>query len=161
MNDIVAMGSYRPYLLRALWEWIADNGMTPHILVDATRAGVQVPPHTVNDGRVVLNIADQAVGKLHMGNEAIAFHARFGGVSHAVSVPVSAVLAIYARETGQGMAMPEEPGDAAGLDDDAASGAPDAVPGSSTQGQDASPVDDTPDDDPPPPRRGGHLRVVK
>ena len=145
-----AMTSYRPYLLRALWEWIADNGMTPHILVDATRPGVQVPVHTVKDGRVVLNIADQAVGKLHMGNDAITFHARFGGVSHAVSVPVAAVLAIYSRETGQGMAMPDDPEAATG---DANETGAVATP--------AAPAFDSPDDEPPAPKRGGHLRVVK
>ena len=97
------MTSHRPYLLRALYEWISDNGMTPHLLVDATRPGVRVPAHTVNDGKVVLNIAARAVAHLSMDNDAVAFTARFAGVSHAVIVPVSAVLAIYAREIGQGM----------------------------------------------------------
>src|SRR3546814_1167670 len=105
-----AMTSHRPYLLRALYEWIADNGMTPHVLVDATQAGVRVPPHTVKDGRVVLNIADRAVARLEMDNDSIRFTARFGGVSHPVTVPISAVLAIYARETGQGMALPDDVG---------------------------------------------------
>src|SRR3546814_20124953 len=100
-----AMTSHRPYLLRALYEWIADNGMTPHVLVDATQAGVRVPPHTVKDGRVVLNIADRAVARLEMDNDSISFTARFGGVSHPVPVPISAVLAIYDRETGQGLAL--------------------------------------------------------
>jgi stringent starvation protein B len=102
------MTSHRPYLLRALYEWIADNGMTPHLLVDATRPGVRVPPHTVQDGKVVLNIAARAVAHLDMDNDAVAFTARFGGVSHAVIVPVDAILAIYARETGQGMALPDD-----------------------------------------------------
>lgn len=102
------MTSYRPYLLRALWEWIADNGMTPHLLVDATQPGVRVPAHTVKEGKVVLNIADRAVGQLQIGNEAVSFNARFGGVSQAVLVPVASILAIYARETGQGMALPED-----------------------------------------------------
>src|SRR5690606_18069156 len=110
--------SHRPYLLRALWEWIVDNGMTPHLLVDATQPGVRVPPHTIKDGKVVLNIADRAVAKLEMGNEAVSFSARFAGVSHAVVVPVPAILAIYARETGQGMALPEDM--AAGQRDEAA-----------------------------------------
>src|SRR5690554_4476627 len=133
MNDVARMTSHRPYLLRALYEWIADNGMTPHLLVDATRAGVRVPAHTVKDGRVVLNVAERAVARLAMDNEAVSFTARFGGVSQAVLVPVGAVLAIYARETGQGMALPEEPpapdggiaGDAAGdgmSGDDASAG---------------------------------------
>lgn len=152
-----AMTSHRPYLLRALWEWIADNGMTPHLLVDATRPGVRVPPHTVKDGKVVLNIADRAVARLEMGNDAVSFSARFAGASHAVVVPVPAILAIYARETGQGMALPEDMGGtpAPGPDEPAGSsqGSEHAGPGGS---------DPSPDDDgAPPPRRGAHLRVVK
>lgn len=137
------MTSHRPYLLRALYEWISDNGMTPHILVDALHAGVRVPPHTVKEGRVVLNIADRAVAKLELDNEAVRFTARFGGVSQPVVVPVSAVLAIYARETGQGMALPEEAG-------------------STGPGDDPTPPDDAPSgpgDEAP--KRGAHLRVIK
>ena len=92
MSDAPRMSSHRPYLLRALYEWIADNGMTPHLLVDATRADVQVPKGAVKDGRIVLNIADRAVSGLEMSNELIRFSARFGGVSQTVSVPVGAVL---------------------------------------------------------------------
>jgi len=146
------MTSHRPYLLRALYEWIADNGMTPHLLVDATRPGVRVPAHTVKDGKVVLNIAARAVAHLSMDNDAVAFTARFGGVSHAVIVPVDAILAIYARETGQGMALP---------DDGNAPSADTAAPA------EAAPGDTPPDDDTPPPpadtppKRGPHLRIVK
>ena len=104
-----AMTSHRPYLLRALNDWIADNGMTPHLLVDATRPGVQVPPQAVSDGKVVLNIAERAVARLLIDNDSVSFTARFGGVSHPVVVPIAAVLAIYARETGQGMALPDDP----------------------------------------------------
>ena len=96
MTDAPAMTSHRPYLLRALYEWIADNGLTPHILVDATKPGVRVPAHAVKDGRIVLNIAARAVGHLQMDNDDVRFSARFGGVSHAVIVPIDAVLAIYA-----------------------------------------------------------------
>lgn len=103
------MTSHRPYLLRALAEWIADNGMTPHLLVDATRPGVQVPASAVKDGKIVLNIAERAVVGLVIDNQAVRFTARFGGVSHPVYVPVSAVAAIYSRETGQGMALPDDP----------------------------------------------------
>src|SRR5690606_2738447 len=124
-----AMTSHRPYLLRALYEWIVDNGMTPHVLVDATQPGVRVPSHTVRDGRVVLNIAERAVGALTMDNDGIRFSARFGGVSQLVSVPVQAIIAIYARETGQGMVLPDDVAGAeagegdAGLEDAAADGA--------------------------------------
>ena len=177
------MTSHRPYLLRALYEWIVDNGMTPHLLVDAQRPGVRVPPHTVKEGRVVLNVAERAVARLAMDNEAVSFTARFGGVSHPVLVPVDAVLAIYARETGQGMALPEDQGVPAGrgqdqvdvdvedgdrgtpvgevvlgvvpggIDDDA----PRAGDGPADDGGDG----DGDDDGAPTPRRGAHLRVVK
>ncbi len=139
------MTSHRPYLLRALYEWIADNGMTPHVLVDASQPGVQVPPHTVKEGRVVLNIADRAVAKLEMDNESVRFTARFGGVSYPVQVPIPAVLAIYARETGQGMALPEDVGAAPGPDDEPPGDGPESPP----------------EDRGPGPKRGAHLRVVK
>ena len=142
------MTSHRPYLLRALYEWISDNGMTPHLLVDATRPGVRVPAHTVNDGKVVLNIAARAVAHLSMDNDAVAFTARFAGVSHAVIVPVSAVLAIYARENGQGMALPE---------DNVAPGTEEDVEEATGQ----APPDDDGEEPPPAPKRGPHLRIVK
>ena len=142
-DDVPSMTSHRPYLLRALYEWIADNDMTPHLLVDAGQPGVQVPSHTVKDGKVVLNIAARAVASLELGNDAVRFTARFGGVSHPVSVPVSAILAIYARETGQGMALP---------DDSGPTDAGDEPP---------TPPSDPGGDEPAPPRRGGHLRIVK
>lgn len=160
MTDTPAprMTSHRPYLLRALYEWIADNGMTPHLLVDATRPGVRVPPHTVQDGKVVLNIAARAVAHLDMDNDAVAFTARFGGVSHAVIVPVDAVLAIYARETGQGMALPDDGSAQAPGTDTGAPGAADAV----ALVPDSEAPDDTPPaGDPPPKRSGPHLRIVK
>ena len=105
-TTVAAVSSQRPYLLRAIHEWISDNGMTPHLLVNADYPGVHVPPGTAKDGKVVLNIAERAVGQLSLGNEYITFGARFGGVAHEVFVPVAAVLAIYSRETGQGMALP-------------------------------------------------------
>ena len=149
------MTSHRPYLLRALSEWIADNDMTPHLLVDATQPGVQVPPSAVKDGKVVLNIAQRAVVRLQIDNTSVSFSARFGGVSQAVVVPLEAVIAIYSRETGQGMAMPDEPRPAASQ-----SSEPEVV----EQADDVpSPGDapDAPDTPPEPPKRGGHLRIVK
>jgi len=147
-EDVPRMTSYRPYLLRALTEWINDNGMTPHILVDASVPGVQVPPGAVREGRVVLNIAERAVVGLHIDNAWIGFTARFGGVSQPVNVPVNAVLAVYARETGQGMVLPEE----SGLPHDGHEGedghdGPDATPPSPPE--------------PPPAGKRPHLRVVK
>lgn len=170
MNDETpVMTSHRPYLLRALYEWIGDNDMTPHLLVDATRSGVQVPLHAVSEGRIVLNVARQAVSELEMGNELIRFSARFGGVSQSISVPTYAVVAIYARETGQGMVLPEETGgeaaagdQARATSDGAASPRPalSAVP-SDASGDDHDPEPDGDGPDSSGPRRGGHLRVVK
>jgi len=106
-----AMTSTRPYLIRALYEWIEDNSLTPHILVNAESPGVEVPKQHVQDGRIVLNVTAAAVRNLQLGNEWIEFSARFGGIARTVRIPVSAVLAIYARENGQGMAFGEEQGD--------------------------------------------------
>lgn len=97
----------RPYLVRAINEWLVDNNLTPHVLVDATRPGVQVPSGYVQDGRIVLNVAPGAVRDLFIRNEALSFSARFGGTPMLVQVPMSAVLAIYARENGQGMFFDE------------------------------------------------------
>jgi stringent starvation protein B len=102
------MTSTRPYLIRALYEWIEDNGMTPHILVDADQPGVTVPKQHVREGQIILNINPAAVRDLRLGNDWIEFNARFGGVARNVQIPISAVLAIYARENGQGMAFGEE-----------------------------------------------------
>jgi len=98
----------RPYLVRALYDWILDNDMTPHLLVDATRPHAVLPSQYVQDGQIVLNIAPQAVRGLVLGNERIRFNARFGGVAMDVEIPVESVLGIYARENGRGMLFPEE-----------------------------------------------------
>jgi len=161
-EDSAPMTSHRPYLLRALYEWIADNGMTPHVLVDATRPSVQVPTHAVKDGKIVLNVAARAVQRLEMGNDAIRFSARFGGVSHSVSVPISAVLAIYARETGQGMALPEESGSDAEDREAGESASSDASPAVTLSAVPHQPSDgDGEGPAHPTPPRGGHLRIVK
>jgi len=89
-------------------EWMTDNGQTPHLVVDASEAGVQVPSGYTKDGRIILNVSWQATQGLKLGNDEIEFSARFGGVSHHVLVPTRAVLGIYARETGQGMLFQEE-----------------------------------------------------
>lgn len=104
----IVMTSNRPYLLRAMYDWIADNGMTPYILVDAAAPGVNVPKSAIKDGRVVLNIAGRAVAQLELGKERVCFMARFSGVSQVVDVPMGAILAIYAQENGQGMMFPAE-----------------------------------------------------
>lgn len=100
----------RPYLIRALYEWIVDNDMTPHLLVNAELDGVQVPLQYVHEGRIVLNINPSAVQSLQLDNASIEFGARFNGVAHQLRIPPAAVMAVYARETGQGMAFGDEPG---------------------------------------------------
>lgn len=133
-GDAVAMSSNRPYLIRAMYEWINDNGMTPYLLVDAQAEGVDVPASAVKDGRVVLNVAARAVAQLELGNQWIRFLARFSGVSCSVQVPVAAVEAIYAQETGQGMMLPPD-----------GEGVPTPEPA----------------DEPPPKPKGPRLRIVK
>jgi stringent starvation protein B len=118
-----------------MYQWIADNGMTPHLLVDVTVDGVQVPAEHVRNGKIILNIAPMAITGLVLGDSEITFNARFSGQSMALFIPVTAVLAIYAKENGQGMMFSEE--------DDAIT----------------SP-DDEPDPDKPTPKRPS-LRVVK
>ena len=102
------MTSNRPYLLRALFEWISDNQLTPHILVEAGAEGVDVPEQAVQKGKVILNIDQAAVRDLDLGNHWLTFKARFSGSEHKVTVPIEAVLAIYARENGQGMMFAQE-----------------------------------------------------
>jgi stringent starvation protein B len=102
------MTSSRPYLIRAIHEWIVDNDLTPHIVVNADTEGVRVPPEYVKDGQISLNISAAAVHGLSMDNEWILFDARFGGKSFGVCVPTGAVLAVFARENGAGMSFGEE-----------------------------------------------------
>ncbi len=104
--DAIAMPdlSTKPYLIRAIYEWCNDNGFTPYIAV-AAGEGVRVPPEHVKNGEIVLNVSALATNRLTLGNEAIEFQARFGGVARDVYVPIDRVIAIYARENGQGMAF--------------------------------------------------------
>jgi stringent starvation protein B len=104
-TDANALPSTRPYLLRALYEWCTDNGFTPYVavLVDAT---VQVPREFVKNNEIVLNISYDATSSLKLGNEFIEFKARFAGAAREIMVPIDRVIAIYARENGQGMAFP-------------------------------------------------------
>lgn len=134
----------RPYLIRAFYDWIVDNGLTPYLLVDATHAGVQVPAAYVKDGRIVLNLAPAAVGELVLGLEAVTFSARFSGVPHRLYLPVGAVMAVYARENGEGMFFGAEE---EGAGDDAGAGAGAGSDGGGSE----------------PPRAGGRpsLKVVK
>ncbi|WP_018876486.1 MULTISPECIES: ClpXP protease specificity-enhancing factor [unclassified Thioalkalivibrio] len=142
------MTSSRPYLLRALWEWVTDNGFTPHILVDATVEGVVVPEAFVDQGKITLNVGPSAVQALNIGDDAVAFSARFAGNPMDVFVPMPAVLAVYARENGQGMMFGSEPGP--GPEDDGPGTPPDGS-GDGGGGEDA----------PAPRRKGPSLKVVK
>ncbi len=93
----------RPYLARAIYQWICDNQLTPYLLVDATQKFVQVPQQHIQDGQIVLNITPHAVHQFQIENDAIHFSARFGGVSQDIYIPMAAVIGIYSRENGQGL----------------------------------------------------------
>lgn len=105
---MAGMTSNRPYLIRALYDWLVDNGQTPYLLVNADYSGTVLPRQFVEDGRIILNIDPAAVSQLELGNEWISFSARFSGVSEDVLVPPAAVQGIYAKENGQGMLFPDE-----------------------------------------------------
>lgn len=103
MENDLTLTPTRPYMVRAIFEWLEDNHLTPHLMVDATQPNVNVPQEHVQEGRIVLNIASRATGNLVIDNDYIHFHARFGGVSRELWVPMAAVMGIYARENSQGM----------------------------------------------------------
>lgn len=104
------MTSNKPYLIRAIYEWIVDNQLTPYILVTVEHGGVEVPTEFVKNGKIVFNISPASCRGLHMENDRIVFTARFGGAAKQVFIVPQAVLAIYAQENGQGMEFPEEKG---------------------------------------------------
>ena len=101
------MTSSQPYLIRAIYDWVIDNGLTPYLLVNAENDYAMIPRDYVEDGKIVLNINPSAISDLQLGNDYIMFNARFSGKAMEVSVPIVAVLAIYARENGQGMMFDE------------------------------------------------------
>ena len=115
------VGPKKPYLLRAMHEWMTDNSLTPHIVVDATIPGVRVPQQYVADGKIILNVGYAATHELELGRETLTFKTRFGGKGYDVGVPVAAVLGIYAQETGQGMIFTDEETPAEGEDKTATS----------------------------------------
>jgi stringent starvation protein B len=154
--------STKPYLLRAIYEWCTDNGYTPYLaaMVDAH---TRVPREFVKNGEIVLNISFTATSGLKMDNDSINFHARFGGVSRDISVPVENVVAIYARENGQGMAF--EVAKLPVSDDDSGSqelSAPalSAVPAPAGESADAN-VSTDPDDNSNPPKKGGRPTLTR
>lgn len=105
-----SVSSTRPYLLRAIYDWAVDNGLTPQVLVDADHEGVQVPMSYVQDGTIVLNIHPRAVTGMEMDNDHLFFATRFGGQPFEIFVPMGAVLAIFARENGQGIFFDSDEG---------------------------------------------------
>jgi stringent starvation protein B len=107
MSARAGLPSRRPYLLRAMHEWMCDAGLTPHLIVDAMRPGVAVPAAYIKDGKIVLNVSVSATQHLQLHNDGVSFAARFAGVVHQIQVPIAAVLGIYARETGEGMVFNE------------------------------------------------------
>ena len=102
------MSSQKPYLVRAIYDWLVDNAQTPYILVDATIEGVQVPHEFINDGKIVLNIDPGAVRNYHADNDWISFSARFSGKPMELFIPISAVRSIHSKENNEGMFFPEE-----------------------------------------------------
>lgn len=165
--------STKPYLLRAIYEWCTDNGYTPYLaaMVDAN---TRVPREFVKNGEIVLNISFGATSGLKMGNDLIGFNARFGGVSREISVPVENVVAIYARENGQGMAFEVSPhpardekakdGDAAehvASDTSAAASGPQLAAVPARQDDQAGKPATDPDDHPDPPKKGGKPTLTR
>lgn len=134
--------STKPYLIRAIYEWCADSGLTPYLAVQVDEY-TQVPMGYIKDGKIVLNIGVDAIRNLHMGNEDISCSGRFGGVSHQIMVPMSAVIGIFSKENGQGMVFQGE----------------DSQPILTVGGNTASDDDDPPSD--PAPQGRPKLRVVK
>ncbi|MBA0218502.1 ClpXP protease specificity-enhancing factor [Pectobacterium brasiliense] len=158
----------RPYLLRAFYDWLLDNQLTPHLVVDVTLPDVMVPMEFARDGQIVLNVAPRAVGGLELADDSVRFNARFGGVPRQVYVPMAAVMAIYARENGAGTMFESEPAyESASEHEDFQEGV--LASGTVMSIVDSSPDFEAPDDgsgfddEPPQPPKGGRpsLRVVK
>ncbi|HVL74680.1 MAG TPA: ClpXP protease specificity-enhancing factor [Noviherbaspirillum sp.] len=150
----------KPYLLRAIYEWCTDNGYTPY-LASAVDTRTQVPREFVKNGEIVLNISFTATSGLKLGNELIEFHARFGGVSREISIPVENVVAIYARENGQGMAfeVARREGEGEEAAEEKAGPALSAVP-SPQNGEDAD-GDGGPGGSDDPPKKGGRPALTR
>jgi stringent starvation protein B len=159
--------STKPYMLRAIYEWCTDSGYTPHLAVKVD-AATRVPMEFVKKGEIVLNISFGATSGLKMDNDSVRFHARFGGVSREIFVPVDNVLAIYANENGQGMAFeagtaPADPSAAASGENDVAPAAGPSlasVPSTSADPRPAA-VPQAPGDDNEPPKKGGRPTLTR
>jgi len=128
------MTSNRPYLVKAIYEWIMDNGMTPHVVINALDENVLVPHQYVDEGRIILNVNPSAVQELVIDDECVMFSARFGGKPYNIYAPMHTIIGIYSAENGEGMSFSED---------------------------ESAPPPKKPDDDTPPPRKKPTLRVVK
>ncbi|QFU24418.1 ClpXP protease specificity-enhancing factor [Shewanella eurypsychrophilus] len=153
----------RPYLLQAYYDWLMDNELTPHVVVDAYVPGTQVPQQYVKDGQIVLNITSSAVGNLQIGHDFIEFNARFGGVPQQVVLPMAAIVAIYARENGAGTVFDMEEAYEVGDESEEAglSVVQPEVAETLDSTSDSAPVDTFVTDKVPEPKRRSHLTLVK
>ncbi|CDL82408.1 ClpXP protease specificity-enhancing factor [Xenorhabdus szentirmaii] len=159
--EMIQMSPRRPYLLRAHYEWLLDNDLTPHIVVDVNLYGVNVPMEYAQNGQIILNISPRAVGNLELTNDEVRFNARFGGVGRQVSVPMTAVIAVYARENGAGMMFEPEPAYEEDIESEEEN-SPVADNLVLIRDSKISRDGDSPDDDPPQPPKGRPaLRIVK
>jgi len=158
--DSSKMTPRRPYMLRAFYEWLVDNDLTPHLVVEADLPGVRVPEQFVEDGQIILNVAPRAVGHLELSNEAVTFSARFGGKPHSVIVPLYAVQAIYARENGAGTMFEPEEAYMDNMEENAQNELFDDV-GPEIGLVESCEGEGEPDDEPPTPKGRPSLRVVK
>ncbi len=159
-DQVPPMTPSKPYLIRAFYEWIVDNGVTPYLLVDAEMENVEVPLQYVNNGQIVLNLSPTAIQGLNMDNEWVSFSARFSGRAMEVFVPIAAVLAIYARENGQGMAFQGNP-QTAPADTDTEAADTDERPSLEAVRSTPDPEAEAPSNPPPRPKGRPTLTVVK
>lgn len=146
----MALGSSRPYLIRALYDWIVDGGEDPYVVVDCFYPGVEVPETHIKDGQIVLNLAPRALSGWNMADFGIMFQTRFGGIPTEIILPYGAITAIYGKESGLGMAFGQEPG-----------GVPELPSGETRTPADEPAPEDAQENAEPPKRERPALRIVK
>ncbi|MGP1947391.1 MAG: ClpXP protease specificity-enhancing factor [Arsenophonus sp. NC-PG7-MAG3] len=162
--ELLEMSPRRPYLLRAHYEWLLDNNMTPHLVVDVNIFGVNVPMEYAYKKQIILNITPSSVGNLGITNEIISFNGRFGGVPRYVEVPMSAIIAIYGRENGAGMIFEPEPKYESSIDNSISKSKNLVLVSdfkSSNESQKITSILSSDDEPPMPPKRRPMLRVIK
>ena len=146
----MALGSSRPYLIRALYDWIVDGGEDPYVVVDCFYPGVEVPETHIKDGQIVLNLAPRALSGWNMADFGVMFQTRFGGIPTEIILPYGAITAIYGKESGLGMAFGQEPG-----------GVPELPSGETRTPADEPALEDAQENAEPPKRERPALRIVK